>query len=128
VILLLLACAGAAAPPPPPEPPVTSPPPLVDTVAPSMLTPRTIYAACHDRVELPEVAGECVSDADCTKAGCSGEVCLPARAAGDLVTSCEVQDCFSVLASCGCHEGACTWTLQLPPGSLKPVPGLPPSP
>ncbi|MFT7520904.1 MAG: hypothetical protein ACI9MC_003055, partial [Kiritimatiellia bacterium] len=42
-----------------------------------------LYAQCHDRLEFPESAGECSADADCTKAGCSQEICTtPAASAG----------------------------------------------
>lgn len=80
-------------------------------------TPRAMYEGCRDRVELPEAAGECTTDADCTKAGCSGEVCTTASAAASVMTACEAWDCFSVLDTCGCHDGVCGWTLKLPLGA-----------
>lgn len=107
--------------------PPTSPTPLAEgaTLAnPAIFTPRALYAACRDRVELPEAAGECSSDADCVRAGCGSELCVSAAAAKDLVGTCELPDCLSVLDSCGCNQGLCTWTLKLPvaPKPL-PVPG-----
>ncbi|MEY3213252.1 MAG: hypothetical protein RIT28_3733, partial [Pseudomonadota bacterium] len=38
--------------------------------------PVGMYQRCHDRVELPEADGECQADADCTRAGCSAELCV----------------------------------------------------
>jgi len=80
------------------------PPPLDD--------PQGLYEQCRDRVEGPEHDGECTSDDDCVNVGCSNEVCVPASAAADLMTACEVRICYSVLQSCGCHEGRCTWTVD----------------
>lgn len=77
-------------------------------------TPRTIYEACRERVEGPEAAGECATDADCAKAGCSGEVCVTAATAADLTTTCDVLDCFRVLDTCGCVEGVCSWSVKVP--------------
>jgi len=122
---LLLACAHGSAPadPAPAAAPVVEPVsapavPLTHTV----LTPSSIYAACRERVELPEVAGECQTDADCVKSGCSSEVCTSKSAAEGLLTSCEVQDCFGVLDGCGCQAGVCTWTLRIPPDKLQKLP------
>ncbi len=89
--------------------------------------PAQAYAACRDRLELPEVAGECTTDADCSKAGCSQEVCVAAATAPDVMTTCEILPCFAALDTCGCQEGMCSWTLksEMPPrGRLD----LPPKP
>jgi eight-cysteine-cluster-containing protein len=84
----------------PPEPPVDGP------------TPQLLYDQCHDRLEGPEVDGECAVDADCGTAGCSQEVCVPAAKTGDIITTCEILPCFSAKDACGCHEGRCTWSLK----------------
>lgn len=107
--------------------PATAPTPLAEGATPAnpaIFAPRAIYAACRDRVELPEAAGECTSDADCVRAGCGSELCVSAASAKDLVSTCELPDCLSVLDTCGCNQGLCTWTLKLPvaPKPL-PVPG-----
>lgn len=137
MLLALTACMGAASPAPDPVAPVpaaavtpVSAPQVAPAEAPSsaIFTPRTIYRACRDRVELPEAAAECTSDADCVSAGCSKEVCTTKSAAASLTTTCEVQDCFAVLDTCGCTEGVCAWSLHMPEGMLKPVPGLTPGP
>lgn len=101
LLALALACGGAA-------PVQASPPPAAP---PAPASPRSLYDACHDRVEGVESVGECKVDADCAKAGCGQEVCVPKAASGGVVTTCEVQPCFSVLDACGCHAGRCTWTL-----------------
>ncbi len=69
-----------------------------------------LYQGCLDRVELPEADGECAVDADCQRAGCSGETC--AALGADRMTTCEVRLCFHVLDSCGCEEGRCRWSLH----------------
>ena len=70
-----------------------------------------LYAACKDRLELPEYSEECVLDADCAPAGCGQEVCTSIAAVGAVVTSCEFRPCFQVVRACGCHDGRCTWSL-----------------
>jgi eight-cysteine-cluster-containing protein len=87
-----------------------------------MRTPRALYAACQDRVEGAGASGECASDADCARAGCASEVCVAAKQAPEVMTGCDVLDCFSVLDSCGCHDGLCTWTLKLPAPGPTPLP------
>lgn len=78
--------------------------------------PQALYRGCHDRVEGPEQDGECATDADCVRAGCSREVCLPRKEAEGLMTTCEILPCFSVLDTCGCHAGRCTWTVSADAG------------
>lgn len=100
-------------------------------------TPEDLYAACERRVEEPQDAGECSTDEDCGTGGASQEVCTTTAAVADLVTTAERRMCFTILDSCGCHEGRCTWTLKdalpagtsLPqrPGMLPPTGGLPQS-
>ncbi len=75
-------------------------------------TPQMLYDHCHDRLEGAEVDGECSVDADCGRAGCSQEVCLPAAKKGDVMTTCEILPCFGAVEACGCHEGRCTWTVK----------------
>ncbi|MBW2255419.1 MAG: eight-cysteine-cluster domain-containing protein, partial [Deltaproteobacteria bacterium] len=57
-----------------------------------------------------EADGECNSDADCASTGCGREVCTTATA--DVMTTCEIRQCFSILDSCGCVKGRCTWSLK----------------
>lgn len=71
-----------------------------------------LYAECEGRVEQPESDGECTTDADCVKAGCSSERCITAASAEGLMGTCEVLPCFEVLDSCGCQEGRCRWSLK----------------
>lgn len=92
--------------------------PSSDITAP---TPESLYGQCRARVEGVEAPGECTVDADCAKAGCSQEVCLPAAKAPDVMSTCEILPCFRALETCGCHDGVCSWTLKpaLPgPGPL----------
>lgn len=95
------------------------------------VTPESLYGACRERVEGVETAGECTTDADCAKVGCSQEVCVPAKLAGEIMTTCEVLPCFKALDTCGCNAGVCSWSLksELPglPGRL-PLPPKPQSP
>jgi eight-cysteine-cluster-containing protein len=136
VIFLLLACAGsqpAIAPPPPgapPSAPATLPPPdaLEDPAQPSeplspatppppteagpAVTPAQMYEGCKERVEGVTAAGECASDADCARAGCSQEVCVAKVDAPDVMSTCELLPCFTALDACGCHDGMCTWTVK----------------
>lgn len=124
LLLLLLACGGTrpgAAPPPEDAPSV------VVTVPPAARgASKTPAGDCTQRVEGREQDGECVTDADCARAGCSQEVCVPAKAAGEVVTTCEILPCFATLDSCGCHEGRCSWTYKEPALQKFPVP--PPAP
>jgi eight-cysteine-cluster-containing protein len=74
--------------------------------------PAAAYARCQTRVEGPSNAGECTTDDDCARVGCSSELCVSKEtAASGLMTTCEVLPCFSVLDSCGCVEGMCSWAL-----------------
>jgi eight-cysteine-cluster-containing protein len=91
-------------------------PAAVNAVA---VTPGALYARCRDRVEGPEAEGECVTDADCARTGCSSEVCTTVALAPEIMTTCEVLPCFGALQACGCHEGRCTWTIA------EVLPGLP---
>jgi hypothetical protein len=56
------------------------------------------------------VAGECSTDADCVRAGCSSQLCVP-TGNSDVVTTCEYRPEYACLAqtSCGCVEGMCSW-------------------
>ncbi|MDP2312664.1 MAG: hypothetical protein Q8P41_07150 [Pseudomonadota bacterium] len=146
ILALFLACSGprsAADLPPTDVPPATvaedAPPvpPVADGTAPgdvvlvdgptapsdpkqpgaSPLRPAEAYAGCRDRLEGPQAAGECTTDADCTKAGCSSEVCVANANRDEVMTTCEVLACFGAVDSCGCHDGMCSWTLksEMPP-------------
>lgn len=86
-------------------------------------TPQALYAQCSGRVEGVSAAGECASDADCTRAGCSGEVCVATANKATAVTTCEILPCFDVLQSCGCVDGMCAWTVG---ASSRPTFRLPP--
>ncbi|MBN2797690.1 MAG: hypothetical protein JXX28_00950 [Deltaproteobacteria bacterium] len=121
--LILLACASA----PEAIPPVAAAPELSAAaqqlpVAQAVQTPAEQYAACRERVELPEQDGECAVDGDCTARGCGSERCVAAVSPEGLST-CEDRPCFKVLDACGCHQGRCTWTLREP---AAPALALPP--
>ena len=118
-LLVALAACGARTPAPMPagadvpEARVTvTAPPL--SQAPAPMSAAELYAASRARVEGTEAPGECASDADCARAGCSQEVCVPARSAGEVITTCEILPVFSALDACGCHAGTCGWTLKEP--------------
>jgi eight-cysteine-cluster-containing protein len=91
-----------------------------EIVLPAGGSPADLYGACKERVEGTEKAGtekagECTTDADCGKAGCSGEVCVAKSQVANVITTCDVQPCFAVLDTCGCAAGLCTWTLKSSP-------------
>jgi eight-cysteine-cluster-containing protein len=131
-LLCLVICAAChvAAADPAPLPPSAPPAPASEVAStPVAQTPSQLYAVCRERVERPEAAGECAADADCGRAGCSAEVCVPAASAVDVITTCEVQPCFAVLDACACHGGVCQWTLletAPPPRSIAVPPSLVP--
>lgn len=102
--------------------PVADPPPGTS------VTPAQLYEGCRDRVEGPQTAGECKTDADCAPAGCSREMCVAAASAADIMGTCEILPCFQVLDTCGCHDGQCTWTVKgdAPSGGARIVPTGPP--
>ena len=55
--------------------------------------------------------GGCSSDADCVRAGCSSQLCVPVSQANETVTTCEYLPeyaCFTQ-TTCGCVEGRCSW-------------------
>ena len=74
--------------------------------------PEELYAECEDRVEAPEREAECTTDDDCMTSGCSGETCTTQDDAGELVSACEVLECFEVLDECGCQQGRCRWSIH----------------
>ena len=93
-------------------------------------SPEELYATCEARVEGPSVEGECASDADCGTAGCAAEVCTTRTAAADVTTTCENKLCFSILDTCGCVDGQCSWSIKdaVPPEALPvrpPIDGKP---
>lgn len=106
---------AAAAPPTvaPSSPPMSSVPPG--------LSDGSAYARLRGRVEEPEKAGECKVDADCAAAGCSHEVCTTTAGGATIMSTCEVLPLFSQLDACGCHDGACTWTLKAGGPNLQPI-------
>jgi eight-cysteine-cluster-containing protein len=99
-----------------------------------MPSPEELYAMCEARVEEPRVDGECTTDDDCATAGCAGEVCTTKSAATDVMTTCENKICFSILDTCGCVDGQCSWSILdavpleatpiRPPIDGKPAPPL----
>ncbi len=75
--------------------------------------PSEMYAMCKDRVEGADLAGECSSDADCVKAGCSQEMCISSSdSAKGIMSTCEVRPCFAILKDCGCVSGVCSWRVD----------------
>jgi eight-cysteine-cluster-containing protein len=55
-------------------------------------------------------AAECSSDSDCSKQGCSGQLCK-ARSDNPVMTTCEYRaeyDCLNMV-DCGCTGGKCGW-------------------
>jgi eight-cysteine-cluster-containing protein len=134
-LVLLLACActvhGVALesePSPSVIAEVASAPSTLPVVAPSAEAPdpRALYDGCRNRLERPESDGECSKDEDCGRAGCSQEVCTTQARAAEVITTCAVLPCFSVLDRCGCVDGKCTWTLKEAGqvGFGRPMPGL----
>jgi len=72
---------------------------------------QELYTSCRDRVEGQNASGECKTDADCQRAGCSQELCISTREAADgPMSTCEVRPCFAVLSACGCTDSVCVWS------------------
>ncbi len=61
---------------------------------------------------MPAPAG-CTSDADCFRAGCSGELCV-SEEMRDVITTCEYRAEYACLkfTNCGCIDGVCGWALN----------------
>ena len=79
----------------------------------STQSPAEMYADCKDRVEGEDKPGECQSDADCQKAGCSKELCISTEQAEQgVMSTCEVRPCFQALSACGCDAGVCSWSVE----------------
>lgn len=114
VLYALLGCSGPTSPVA-----VAVAPALGTPAGGGALTAEQLYGACEARVEGSSAPGECHTDSDCARAGCSQEVCVPARLVADVQSTCERLPCFTTLDTCGCHEGICSWTLKEPDGSLK---------
>jgi len=139
VSCLLVSCGGPAPPPATATPPSPedlaaaapeapeAPPAEAPTVGDGLATPveassggdnvaapdaSALYEECRTRVEGREKDGECQNDDDCSRAGCSGEVCVTTSLAAEVMTTCEVRPCFAVLDTCGCVEGRCSWSLD----------------
>ena len=111
MLFLLLACTCAKpAEAPPVEPLLLKP--LSDYVPED---PQAVYESCFDRVEGVETDGECETDADCSPAGCSSEVCVAAAVSAETYTTCETRLCFSATDTCGCQNGRCRWSLKTAP-------------
>lgn len=75
--------------------------------------------AYHARLEGAGADNACSGDANCFKAGCSGEICAATK---DVVSTCEALPVqIPASANCGCVEGQCIWwtadgsTLQAAP-------------
>lgn len=132
LLLLALACPGGRADAPAGESPAAEPPSSearteepagLPTMIPAPGTvgrppaPASLDAGCLERVEGRQSQGECATDADCARAGCSAEVCVPSAVAADVITTCEVLPCFAALDACGCHDGTCAWTLKTGAGA-----------
>jgi len=121
-LLLLVGCSGAASPSPTP---VATAPAVGTAAGGGALTASQLYGACEARVEGSSTPGECHTDTDCARAGCSQEVCVPAREVAEVMSTCERLPCFNTLDACGCHDGLCTWTLKEAEGALRTIPGGP---
>jgi len=119
VWMLLVGCGGEAPPEVPEDPPEAPPPPPPEPEV-KLPSPDKLYAMCQDRVEKPQADGECTTDEDCVRAGCSSEVCTTAASAAELTTTCEDKLCFKALDTCGCVEGVCSWSLvdELPDNAI----------
>ena len=56
--------------------------------------------------------GQCASDSDCIRDGCSKQVCRSIKE-GAVFTTCEWRDCYDPAKynmRCKCAEGRCQWT------------------
>lgn len=56
--------------------------------------------------------GKCLTDADCVRGGCSGQVCQ-SRYEKPVITTCEWKKCYDPSTYgvvCACIDGKCRWT------------------
>lgn len=62
-------------------------------------------------VNASTTVAECDRDADCLKAGCSNQLCLPRDKAVQAYSTCEWRDEYACYAqaSCLCQNHACRW-------------------
>ncbi|MBR9698991.1 hypothetical protein GOV09_00855 [Candidatus Woesearchaeota archaeon] len=54
---------------------------------------------------------QCSFDTDCARSGCSGQLCVQAVDADDIITTCEWKEeyaCYQ-LTDCICDLGHCVW-------------------
>jgi eight-cysteine-cluster-containing protein len=105
-LMLVSACNGGN--PSAHVPPGVGPDGTTSTTTSDTRTPLVPQAhRMHARLEAPHAKNECVSDGECMKGGCSGEVC----AAESVNSTCEMPEGgFPVQgSSCGCIGGQCQW-------------------
>lgn len=61
----------------------------------------------------PGTVVECVSDLDCAQAGCSGELCVAKKNAGQTVSACIYKAEYACTKAggvqCGCVQGTCAF-------------------
>ena len=122
LLFVLVGCSGAGSPS---LTPVATAPAVGTAAGGGALSPDQLYGACEARVEGTSTPGECHTDSDCSRAGCSQEVCVATREVAEVMSTCERLPCFNTLDACGCHEGLCTWTLKAGESALRTIPGGP---
>ena len=64
--------------------------------------------SCSHQLETPQ---ECISDSDCSKAGCSSQLCVPKEKSSDIITTCEFKEEYSCYqtGNCKCINSKCNW-------------------
>ncbi|MBI2137359.1 eight-cysteine-cluster domain-containing protein [Candidatus Woesearchaeota archaeon] len=86
---------------------------LKHMIAALLLLAAIVTAACQTQPQPLQAndSAECLTDADCATAGCSGELCVKAEDADDTITTCEYKEEYACLkqTNCGCNEGKCGW-------------------
>lgn len=123
--LVLVACKPAGSPPTGGPGPGPGPGPAAQR---SLTVPKG--HALYDRFEGTGSPNGCSADAQCLKAGCSGEVCAATK---DMMSTCDALPVqLPASASCGCVAGECQWWssdgAQLAAAPAPPTPVTPPPP
>ncbi|MDD5098750.1 MAG: eight-cysteine-cluster domain-containing protein [Candidatus Colwellbacteria bacterium] len=71
--------------------------------------------------------GSCVTESDCVKGGCSGQIC-GSRNDEPLMTTCEYKECYDAVKyekNCGCVSGKCQWSpaAKIIENDIRPIGG-----
>src|SRR3990167_3236644 len=88
--------------------------PIMESDPPQCATPDGRIFISGSQVHLlPPVSSENGNSTICVVAGCSGQLCVSAEEAGDIVTTCEYRAEYACYGEASCEpqaNGKCGWT------------------